>query len=140
MAHVIVVMRSCVGVVCEVQGDLQRRCAARSVKLDDVHMRGHPLVEYDIACRLARLVAFAVASFGYRALMFVCLALACGVSGDAVKSVAWLTGNLFALSTGVEVNGASYDLGDGLIHEVFEDLIELRRLLEAISEGLFDIA
>ena len=55
----------------------------------------------------------------------MCLVLVCRASRGAVESIAWLAGNLFALSMGVEVDGALYDLGDGLTHEVFEDLVEV---------------
>ena len=103
-------------------------------------MCGHPLVKCDIACQLAKSAAFAIASFGYYVLMFVCLVLACGASGDAVESIVWLAGNLSALSTGVEVDGVLHDLGDSLTHEVLEDLVELQCLLEAVGKGLLEVA
>jgi len=52
-----------------------------------VRVHGHPLVEYDVACRLAKSMAFAIGDVGYHALMFVCLVLACRASGDAVEGV-----------------------------------------------------
>ena len=121
MACVIVVMRGCVGIVCKVQGGY----VAESIELNGMHMCGCPLVECGIAHQLAKSAAFVIASFGYCMLMFVCPVLACGASGDAVESIAWLGGDLFALSMGVEVYGTLYDLGDGLTHEVLENLVEM---------------
>ena len=84
-----------------------------------------PLVEYGIGCRLAKLATFAIDSFGCRALMFVHLALACEVCGDAVESIAWLAGDVLTPSMGVEVDSALHDLGDGLTQEILEDLVDL---------------
>ena len=33
-----------------------------------------------------------------------------------------------------------HNLGDDLTHEILEDLVKLRRLLEAVGEGLFKVA
>jgi len=41
---------------------------------------------------------------------------------------------------GVEVDGALHDLGDSLTQKILEDLVELRHLLEAVGEGLFEVA
>ena len=72
--------------------------------------------------------------------MFVCLALACEACRDAVESIAWLAGDVLAPSTGVEVDSALHDLGDSLTQKILEDLVELRHLLEAVGEGLFEVA
>jgi len=98
-----------------------------------------PLVEYGVGCRLAKSATFAIDSFGCRALMFVRLALACEACGDAVESIAWLAGDVLAPSTGVEVDSALHDLGDGLTQEILEDLVDLRHLLEAVGESLFEV-
>ena len=79
----VVIMRGCAGVVLEIRGGLRRSVA----EFDGVHVHGHPLVKYDIACRLAKSMAFVIGDVGYHALMFVCLALACGVSGDAIEGI-----------------------------------------------------
>jgi len=78
----IVIVRGCAGVVLKMRGGLRRSVA----EFNGVRVRG-PLVEYDVACRLAKSMAFAIGDVGYHALIFVCLALACGVSGDAIEGV-----------------------------------------------------
>ena len=40
----------------------------------------------------------------------------------------------------MEVDGALHDLGDDLTHEILEDLVKLRRLLEAVGKSLFEVA
>jgi len=39
----------------------------------------------------------------------------------------------------VEVDSALHDLGDGLTQEILEDLVDLRHLLEAVGESLFEV-